>query len=48
MAPAWMLLIERIKNTDVIMAPAWMLLIERIKNTDVIYGSGMDALNRTY
>ena len=43
-----MLLIERIKNTDVIMAPAWMLLIERIKNTDVIYGSSMDALNRTY
>ena len=36
MAPAWMLLIERIKNTDVIMAGAWMLLIERIKNTDVI------------
>ena len=36
MAPAWMLLIERIKNMDVIMAPSWMLLIERIKNTDVI------------
>ena len=42
MAPAWMLLIERIKNTDVIMAPAWMLFIERITNTDVInYGFGV-------
>ena len=36
MAPAWMLLIERTTNTDVIMAPAWMLLIERTTNTDVI------------
>ena len=35
MAPAWMLLIERTTNTDVIMAPAWMLLIARITTTDV-------------
>ena len=36
MAPAWMLLIERTTNMDVIMAPAWMLFIERTTNTDVI------------
>ena len=36
MVPAWMLLIERTRNTDVIMVPAWMLLIERTRNTDVI------------
>ena len=34
--PAWMLLIECTRNTDVIMVPAWMLLIERTRNTDVI------------
>ena len=48
MAPAWMLLIERPTNTDVIMAPAWMLSIKRTRNTDVYCGSGMDALNQTY
>ena len=37
MAPAWMLLIERIKNADVIVASAWMLFIERIKNADVLW-----------
>ena len=36
MAPAWMLLIERPTNTDVIMAPAWMLLMKRTRNMDVI------------
>ena len=36
MVPAWMLLIERTRNTDVIRVPAWMLLIERTRNADVI------------
>ena len=36
MLPAWMLLIERTRNTDVIMVPAWMLSNERTRNTDVI------------
>ena len=48
MAPAWMLSIERIKNTDAIMAPAWMLFIERLRTRMLLwlrraYGLAMNA-----